>query len=69
MTSSARWKPATNSSGAAIGGPMMDAAAVVAWPMPTACARSVSSGTTTLIVAPRAGSKKDPAALSRKATT
>lgn len=53
-----------NSSGAASGGPMIQAVSAVAWAMPAARARSASPVTRSAMVAKRAGEKNWLAELS-----
>ena len=68
MAASAHWKPKVNSNGAAIDGPMIPAADVVASARPAARARSSSPFTTSPVVANLARLKNWPAAFRANTT-
>lgn len=65
LKSRAHCSPTVNSSGAARGGPMIQAVSPVACAMPAALARSASPVTRSARTAKRAGEKNWPAAWSR----
>ncbi len=69
LNSSAHCRPTANSSGAASGGPTIQAVCAVAWAMPAARARSASSVTSSAMIENRAGVKNWPAALSTSTIT
>ncbi len=69
LNSSAHCRPTANSSGAASGGPMIQAVCAVAWAMPAARARSASSVTSSAMIENRAGVKNWLAALSTSTIT
>src|SRR6185437_13026402 len=68
LRASAHWKPTVSSSSAAIGGPMIPAADVVASARPAARTRSSSPCTTSPIVANLAGLKNWPDAFRTNTT-